>query len=279
MPARAIKLALLGHPVKHSLSPVIMTALGMLEKNKVSYRVCDVAPAKLPLAVGLLRRCGARGFNVTVPHKQAILPHLDGLSPAAARIGAVNVVRCESGRLQGHNTDAAGFAEALADAGFDPRGRDAMIFGAGGAARAAAFSLARLGARRVCVAARRPGSALALIRVLAPAFPRTIFQAGPARKTYLAVNATPLGLPGYPDRSPAPAGWPGCRAAMDMVYGRRTAFQRQALRLGAETKGGTGMLVCQALLCWEFWFGRLPGGRRGDWKRFIMEGLSCAFDS
>jgi shikimate dehydrogenase len=256
-----------------------MTALGMLEKKQISYRTCDVVPGKLALAVSLLRHCGARGFNVTVPHKRTVIPHLDDLSYEAARIGAVNAVRCAQGRLLGHNTDAAGFCEAIKDAGFAPEGREAVVFGAGGAARAAAFSLARLGARAIRITTRRPGPALALIRDLAPGFPKTVFQTGPAGPAYLAVNATPLGLPGYPDRSPAPAGWPGCRAALDLVYGRRTAFQRQALRLGARTQGGTGMLVCQALQAWEFWFGPLPRKRRQAWKEFILEGISCALDS
>jgi shikimate 5-dehydrogenase len=127
----------------------------------------------------------------------------------------------------------------------------------------------------VTITARRPEAARALARVMAASFPGTIFTAGRPAAVDLAVNATPLGLPGLPDRSPAASDWPGCGLAMDLVYGRRTAFQRQAKRLGARVLGGSGMLVCQALRSWEFWFGPLGALRRAALQCRLVEKLPC----
>ena len=138
MSRETVKLGLLGHPVAHSLSPLLMLSLGRLARRKIAYRACDVAPEKLACAVELLRWSGMLGCNVTVPHKVAVAPMLDQLTHEARLVGAVNVVRCASNRLIGHNTDAAGCADALREAGFKVGGCTAVIFGAGGAARAAA---------------------------------------------------------------------------------------------------------------------------------------------
>ena len=269
------KLALLGHPVSHSLSPRLMTALARLTGRKIVYRACNIPSGRLPCAVGLLRGAGFFGANVTRPHKTAILEHLDALTPEARAIGAVNAVRCERGKLVGHNTDWSGFADALIEDGFSPRGCDALIFGAGGAARAVAYALGRLKARRVVVLSRRMEAARKLARDLGSLFPGTIFCAGRAAATDLAINATPLGMPGYANHSPAPTGWSGCKFAFDLTYGRRTAFQRQALKSGARAVGGSRMLIFQALRSWEFWFGPLKAGAR----RRMLKKLLCAFDS
>jgi shikimate dehydrogenase len=276
MPRPQHTLALLGHPVAHSLSPRLMAVLSRLTGHRVLYRACDVSPDKLAFAVGLLRSAGFLGGNITIPHKTAVVPLLDRLTPQARLAGAVNVVRRDGQRLVGHNTDLAGFSDALRDAGFRARGRDALIFGAGGAARAAVAALGRMGARRITVTSHRPTAARTLTRDFSALFPRTQFQAGPACAADLAINATPLGLPSFPDRSPAPPDWRGCDFALDMIYGRRTAFQRQALRLGARTAGGTGMLVCQALRCWEFWFGPLEETRRAFLKNRLIANLLSA---
>ncbi|MCX5795374.1 MAG: shikimate dehydrogenase [Elusimicrobia bacterium] len=275
MPKEPVKLCLLGHPVAHSMSPRLMAGLGGLTRRKVLYRACDVLPERLACAVELMRWSGMLGGNVTVPHKVAIVPLLDALTPEARLAGAVNALRCSQGRLIGHNTDAAGFADALRESGFSAAGRDALVFGAGGAARAVLCALGRLRARRVTIAARRPEAARALARALAASFPGTVFAAGRAGAADLAVNATPLGMAGFPDRSPAPGDWPGCGLALDLVYGRRTAFQRQARRLGASVLGGSGMLVSQALRSWEFWFGSLGAPRRAALKGRLLERLSC----
>jgi shikimate dehydrogenase len=252
-----------------------MANLGRLTRRKVLYRACDVSPERLVCAVELLRWSGMLGGNVTVPHKVAIVPLLDGLTPEARLAGAVNVVRCGQGRLLGHNTDSAGFTDALRESGYSATGRSALVFGAGGAARAVLCALGRLHAHRVTIAARRPEAARSLARVMTASFPDTTFAAGQARAADIAVNATPLGLPGLPDRSPAPSDWPGCGLALDLIYGRRTAFQRQAQRLGARVLGGSSMLVSQALRSWEFWFGALGAPRRDVLKSRLLESMPC----
>ena len=251
-----------------------MAALGRLTSRKVIYRACDVPVDELACAVALLRCAGFSGANVTIPHKISIIGHLASLSREARLAGAVNVVRCSGGRLHGHNTDWPGFRDALEESGIAVRGLDAVIFGAGGAARAAACALASLGARRVHISARNRRAQLALVGTLSDAFAKTAFRPGIPRKADVAVNATPLGLPGFPDRSPAPPDWSGCAVACDLVYGRRTAFQNHALRLGARAMGGTSMLVWQALRSWEFWFGPLGHDQRQRLKNALMKELS-----
>jgi shikimate dehydrogenase len=252
-----------------------MAGLGRLTRRKVLYRACDVAPERLACAVELLRWSGMLGGNVTVPYKVAIVPLLEGLTPEARLAGAVNVVRCGQGRLVGHNTDLGGFTDSLRESGFTAAGSSALVFGAGGAARAVLCALGRLRARRVTIVARRPEAARSLARTMIASFPDTAFSAGRPLAADLAVNATPLGLPRLPDRSPAPPEWPGCGLALDLVYGRRTPFQRQAQRLGARVLGGSSMLVSQALRSWEFWFGPLGAPRRATLKRRLMEILPC----
>lgn len=269
------KLVLFGRSVARSLSPCIMSELGRLDRRRVVYRPCAVPPDRLAFAVGLLRAAGFWGANVTTPHKIAVMAHLDRLTPEARRIGAVNTIRLYRGKLIGHNTDADGFMDALAEAGFSPKGRSALIFGAGGAARAVAFALGRLKARRVAISARRPKAARRLAHDMAALFPETAFTAARPAAAEIAVNATPLGH-ARGDRSPAPASWPGCRLAFDLVYGRRTAFLRQAQDLGARTLDGTAMLVFQALRSWGFWFGPPDRRHRILWKKRILEKLPCA---
>ena len=109
---------------------------------------------------------------------------------------------------------------------------------------------------------------------MAALFPKTAFTATLSAKADLVVNATPLGR-SRRDRSPAPVSWPGSRLAFDLVYGRRTAFLRQAQNRGSRALDGTAMLVFQALRSWEFWFGALNRERRAGWEKRLMEKFPC----
>ena len=137
-------LALLGHPVAHSRSPAIHAAALAALGVDARYLAFDVRPEALGAAVEGLRALGALGANVTVPHKRAVMAHLDRVEPAAAAIGAVNTIAREGDALVGSNTDAPGLVRSLEDAGVALAGRRVWVVGAGGAARAAVAGLAEL---------------------------------------------------------------------------------------------------------------------------------------
>lgn len=260
-----VRLALIGRPVSHSLSPRIFAELGRLLGRRVSYKALRVEDAALEAVVRGFR--GA-GFNVTIPHKRAVMPLLDALTPEARAIGAVNAVRFSERGLIGHNTDAAGFLDAL------PRkAKDAVVFGAGGAARAVAYALGESGARSVRIVARSPGKARSLALEFGKLFPRTRFSAGAPMRADVWVNATPLGMKGFPRKSPAPRKL-ACGFAFDLVYGGKTPFLKDASAAGIGSADGLDMLVCQALRGWEFWRGAL-GARRARLRDALLEKLRC----
>ena len=254
-----MKLGLFGRPVSHSRSPRVFARLGSLLKRQIPYET--VLVADLPTAVKMARAAGWRGANVTVPLKEEAAALADRLTPAARVLGAANVLRF--GRdVVGHNTDGEGLRDALRRAGVKTRGKSALVFGAGGAARAAAWALAREGAKKVRFCARTRSRAKAAARTLNSHFLKTAFSEGAAVPADIWVNATPLGMKGFPDRSPAPKNIPAPESAIDLVYGRRTAFQRAAAARGALVLDGSAMLVFQALRAWEFWDKPLSARRR-----------------
>ena len=205
-----------------------------------------------------------------------MLRHIDAATPEARGIGAANVVTVGRRKLLGDNTDAGGFLDALAERGVPLAGVEALVFGAGGAARAVGWALASAGAKRVHLLNRNAGRAFALAASLSRQLPRTQFTAGPQwpRDALLWVNATPLGMFGFPAQSPIPAGvtLPRGAWAYDLVYRPvETPFLRQAAGAGARTIGGADMLVYQALRTWELWFDPLGGRRRRELKTELMK--------
>lgn len=275
MPA-PLKLGLLGYPVSHSMSPRIFACLARQTKRKVSYRSISVPPDRLSPSAWR----GLDGFNVTIPHKMAVIPLLDELTPVARAIGAVNCVFRRAGKLVGDNTDAAGFADALEGASgpgrFQPAGQTAVVIGAGGAARAVGYALGKLGAKQVWFATRRAEQAREAALCLAPRFPKTAFNVGRPKKAELYVNATPLGMEGFPSLSPSLA-LPGCREAVDLVYRRDGALtpflEVVVLGYGRPALDGLPMLVYQALRGWERWTQPLTAARRRALKSAIIEEL------
>jgi shikimate dehydrogenase len=256
-----VKLGLFGFPVGHSRSPRLFARLAKLLKTPISYEAVAAPPKTLAAAARNAREAGWRGANVTVPLKAEAAAYADRLTPAARALGAVNVLRF--GRtVVGHNTDAQGLRDALKRAGVKARGKSALIFGAGGAARAAGWALARDGAKRIRFTARTASRARKTADDLAGRFIKTSFSAGAVAPADIWINATPLGMKGFPDRSPAPKSLPSPEAAVDLVYGRRTAFQRDAAARGARVSDGAAMLVYQALRAWEFWDKPLGARRR-----------------
>lgn len=162
------RVGLIGDPVAHSISPVFQQAAFDALAIAAHYEAWRTPAAALPERVAGLRAPEMLGANVTVPHKQAVLPLLDQLHPAAARAGAVNTIVNEGGRLIGHNTDITGFLDALRlDGGVEPKGARAVVIGAGGAARAVVIALLDAGVARLRVLNRTPARAAALVAELA----------------------------------------------------------------------------------------------------------------
>lgn len=264
-----------GCPVGHSLSPAMHNdAFEALELDYI-YVPFPVVPGKLPQAVEAVRALEMAGVNVTVPHKEAVLPLLDELSEAAVLIGAVNTIVNRSGRLYGDNTDGRGFLSALeVGADFLPAGKTALVLGAGGAARAVAVQLALAGARRLIIANRTPGRALELASFLnkktgvetaaAPwpgsrdkGFGLSISLEEAVASASLIVQATSLGLQHDADWS----GLPFDRmrpeqVACDLVYKPiETSFLKAVRQTGVIVINGLGMLLYQGVLAFEMWTG------------------------
>lgn len=263
---------LIGYPVEHSFSPAMHNAAFAHLRLDYVYVAFPVKPEDLKDALWGIRALNLAGVNVTVPHKEKVIPFLDELAEGARLIGAVNTVECRGGRLVGHNTDGAGFVRFLTtEAGFDPQGKRALILGAGGAARAVAVYLALSGARELVVANRSHARAEELAGLLnertparATALPWSAGGEGAAEMAEAAaasdliVQTTPLGM--HPAESTCPAFpfavlRPG-QVVVDLVYNPpRTLFMERAARAGARVYNGLGMLLHQGALAFELWTG------------------------
>ena len=263
-----LQTGIFGYPIGHSISPAMHRAAFARAGVDASYTAWETRPEDLAASIAKLRGDGYLGANVTIPHKQAAMSALDEIDPAAREIGAVNTIVNRAGSLFGTNTDAYGFIESLrAESGFDPRGADAALIGAGGAARAAAFALADAGVRTLSIANRSPERAAALASEIAargvsaqgmgldsPRFPAACAASA------LIVNSSSVGMKGGPAEgaSPVPLGAirRGC-VVYDMVYNpQETPLLAQAADAGALAVGGLPMLVHQGAAAWSMWTGR-----------------------
>lgn len=259
------QLFVIGDPVAHSLSPLLHQT--MIDQTGTAYRydVRTVRPEELPAFVRWAKDGGCAGFNVTMPHKEAILPLLDEVDTTAASCGAVNTVCIREGRAIGHNTDGTGFLDSLAGQGFYPQGRTVLLLGAGGAAKAVGHALATAGAGRIIVCARRLERAAALAAQL-PGCGEGIVLAQDAIQQAasacdLLVNATPLGMAGSPAfaRLDFLQAMPPHAVVYDLVYHpRRTALLEAAARQGLRTVGGIDLLIRQAVRAFTFFTGETP---------------------
>ena len=252
-----VRAGLLGHPVAHSRSPDLFAAAWKAAGRAGRYELVDVPPAGLGAAVRRARDEGWVGFNVTIPHKQAVRHHLDALAPGASAAGAVNcAVLGLDGRIVGHCTDGEAFvASVREEAGLDPAGLTALVLGAGGAARAVALALAAAGAR-VEASARRPEAAATLPAVAAV---RPWSRPIPLDGVELLVHCTPLGMEGtYDDEAwPARLSWdslPAAALVADLVYAPEvTPLLAEAEARAHPILGGLGMLVRQAEAAYRLW--------------------------
>lgn len=237
-----------------------------------AYLPFAVPSERLPQAIEGLRALGIRGVNVTLPHKQAILPLLDAVEDDARAIGAVNTVIHEGDRLIGANTDAAGLARSLRDAGVPLQDANVLVVGAGGAARAAGVGLGKAGAARIVVAARRVEQARNLTRELRDACGGASLHAvslgdelaHEMPRADLLVQASSATLDDGPaahtlaERLPLDA-LASSAVVTDLVYRPlHTAVMRRAETLGLKTVDGLGMLLHQGALAFERFTGQAP---------------------
>lgn len=249
---------ILGWPLSHTLSPLLHAAAFRALGLDWVYLTWPVHPSSLKIAVEGLRILGARGANVTMPHKETVIPFLDGLSPNAEAIGAVNTINEVGGKLIGHNTDVTGFAAALEEGtGFSPEGEACLVLGAGGAARAVVRALDVAGAGSVTVAARSVETAAA-VAGLAGGRGIDLAEVRPAvTDSRLIVNCTPLGTAGEDALSGISVG--SEHVVFDLVYAPpQTSLVERAKAAGARATGGLGMLVHQAADALRIWTGSEP---------------------
>jgi shikimate dehydrogenase len=262
---------LIGYPVEHSLSPRLHTAALAAAHLDGDYRLIPIAndeqrAKRLAEVIQQVRSGDLDGINVTVPHKQNVIPMVDELSPAAQRIGAVNTIVRKHGRVLGDNTDGRGFMHdlVLQFEGINHSAKNALVFGAGGSARAVVYALV-IDGWKVTIYARRQSQAEDVAKHFSNPGQKvqaTSNWAGIEKETFdLAVNCTPLGMNPNPGQSPWPDGerFPPELCIYDLVYSpRETRLVWQARASNIRVCNGLGMLVEQAALAFELWTGIIP---------------------
>jgi shikimate dehydrogenase len=261
-------LALIGHPVGHSLSPAMHNAAFAADGLDFVYVCLDVDPHDLPAAVRGLAALKLRGFNVTMPHKRAMIPLVDELDDSARVSGAVNTVVIEAYALRGFNTDGGGMVMACQEAGIELSGRSILLLGAGGTAAAIAVAFGKAGAGELHIANRSVERAAHLRdKLLALGIKRpAVHHLDALPDAEIVVNTTPLGMK---EGDPIPVPPDYVREGMvfcDAVYrpGTETPLIRLARKRGAPVVAGGRMLLYQGVLAQKLWTGREPNVKAMD---------------
>ncbi len=255
-----------GYPLAHSLSPAFQQAAFNHYGMDARYLAWETPPDALEAEVAKLRGGDFIGANVTIPHKRRVMDFLDEIDPLAQAIGAVNTIVKSEGKLIGRNTDAQGFLRPLKeDAGFDPEGKRALLLGAGGAARAAAFALCQERVATLAIANRTPQRAEALaaeLRGNAATTLSALSLADPALEDIalqsdLIVNSTSVGMRHGDAEGQTPLSGgaiPHDAVVLDMVYNpQHTPLLAAARSAGARAVGGMPMLIYQGAAAFEMW--------------------------
>ena len=261
------RLGIIGYPIGHSISPIFQQAgldhLGI----DATYEKWEVTPEGVGDFVAGLRAPGTLGINITVPHKQAVIPFLDEVDEWATAAGAVNTIVNHDGHLTGHNTDGPGFLRALlVETGYDPSRTRALILGAGGAARGILLALVRGGVDSLVIANRTLERAETLAQLSSDngVGSEAISLSGDAlteaaASANLIVNCTTMGMSHGPDENGSPisaAQIPATAIVNDVVYTPLlTPILKEAAAAGATALGGLHMLVYQGVLSFQMWTG------------------------
>ena len=259
---------LIGHPVSHSLSPLMHNTSADYYDLDLEYVAVDIDSHQLGTAAFLLNNKNLVGVNITLPHKRQIMKIVDRLTPEAQSIGAVNTIYKESHTLIGHNTDSYGFSKPLLDSDVDLDGHRVIIFGTGGATKAILHALSNMGVAEVVMVSRNPdrnqhsdantnGSSTESMYVTVTDY---YAWSAYANEASLIVNATPLGMSPNIDNSPVADSETDLLAdkiCYDIVYNpMHTKFLRQAESSGAETIHGIDMLIHQGSKSFKKWTGK-----------------------
>jgi len=258
------RVVLIGHPVAHSLSAAMQQAAFDSTGIDAKYELWDRAPIALPDAISEVRGDEFLGANVTIPHKERVVPLIDKLTEEGQATGAVNTLTREGRRLVGHNTDVPGFNVALDKlVGRQKMPRQAVVLGAGGGARAVVYGLIRAGFQRVIVFNRHLHRAEGLVKHFGRSASHMDLKAMPwhdsiieseLAKTKVLINATSIGL--MNDESPVPTELlTGDLLVLDLIYSR-TRLLRSAEAAGAVALDGETMLLHQGAAAFALWTGQ-----------------------
>ncbi len=257
--------ALIGYPVGHTLSPYMHNAAFSKLKIKALYIPLSVEPKRLKETIKILKGAGIGGFNITTPFKSTCMRYLDRVDKLASMIGAVNTVVAKGRRLIGYNTDATGFLRSLReDLRLAPKNKSTLLIGAGGAAKAVAFALAKEGAKEIFITDIVESKATSLARNIRKHFPKcktkpiTIYD---IRYTIyeinLLVNATPLGMKKSDPLPINPKLLHNRLSIYDVVYNPSpTKLVKVAKKRKIKAVNGLGMLLYQGAEAFQLWTGR-----------------------
>jgi len=259
---------IIGDPIVHSLSPVMHNAAFAASGLDYVYVPFAVTPGNLAQAVSGLKALGVCGFNVTIPHKTAIIPCLDRLDESAESAGAVNTVQLNGSSLIGYNTDGDGLVDSLStDLNFSPGAEQILVLGAGGAARGAIAALCRSGAQRIVICNRSLENARSVMLDMNARYPEThidVISHNQVSREYLAsttllLNTTSLGMNGERIEGIDVAHLPEHAKVYDMVYSRSgTPLVQESSAAGLRAVNGLGMLVAQGERAFAIWTGQKP---------------------
>ncbi len=254
----------IGDPIEHTLSPIMHNAAFKALKLDFAFLAFKVKVADVEKAVSGMRALGIHGLNVTMPHKSAVINYLDEVDQAAKAIGSVNTILNKDGRLFGFNTDGVGALQALRENGVEPRGKKVLLLGAGGAARAIAYTLARE-ADELVILNRTAKQAAELANLLKQTFDRKVVADALSpnaikdtlQDSDVLINATSVGMKPNANQTPVAFEWlrPDL-AVMDIVYNPvETKLAKDAKAAGAKVVSGFEMLIYQGAASFEIWTG------------------------
>lgn len=274
--------AVIGDPIQHSMSPVMHNDLFQYYGLDAEMKKIHIKKEQLENGISKLREMNISGFNVTVPHKQAIIPFLDELDPLSKAIGAVNTVVCEDGKWIGYNTDGEGYLKGLLKQLPDVKQTKTLIIGSGGAARGIYFTLAHYGVQQIDICNRTLSKAEALKEACPYSVKTNIMETALAVKTLgeygLIIQTTSIGMSPNIDASPIQMSnlMEGAFVS-DIIYNPlETKILKDAKAKGARTQNGLDMFVYQGALAFEKWQGIFPDTERMRQNVLTqLGGLTC----